>query len=100
MKRTTRILVPVAAAAALAFGAAAQAQAYDMEINSTPTAEAMTFDLFVMRPLSLAGTVLGTAIFVVSLPVDLITMNFADPAQRLVIEPAHYTFRRPLGDLD
>jgi hypothetical protein len=71
-----------------------------MEVNNAPTAEAMTFDLFVMRPLGLVGTVLGTAVFIVSLPVDLITWNFADPATRLVRDPARYTFVRALGDLD
>lgn len=101
MKRLARILVPLATSAALGFGAAAQAQTSDTNgINTTPTAEAMTFDLFVMRPLSLVGTVLGTAVFIVSLPVDLITFDFAGPAQRLVAEPAHYTFVRTLGDLD
>ena len=54
----------------------------------------------VVRPLSLAGTVLGTAIFIVALPFNALTLNFKDPARRLILEPAKYTFVRPLGDLD
>ena len=100
MIHPNRILIPLVAATALLAGGAASAQSSEMEVTAAPTAEAMTFDLFVMRPLSLVGTVLGTAIFIVSLPVDLIAVDFANPARRLVIEPAKYTFTRDLGDLE
>jgi hypothetical protein len=89
-----------AAALAVALSGPAQAQAYDQVVDETPTAEAMTFDLFIMRPLSLAGTLVGTVVYVVALPVNLITLNLADPARRLIVEPAKYTFVRDLGDLD
>lgn len=99
MHRTfTRTLVHAAAAAALLFGASAQA--YDQVIDETPSAEAMTFDLFIVRPLGLAGTIVGTAVYFVALPVNLLTFNLADPARRLIIEPAKFTFVRDLGDLD
>lgn len=87
-------------AAALALLLSAQAQAFDQVIDDTPSAEAMTFDLFIVRPLSLAGTIVGTAVYVVALPVNLLTFNLADPARRLIIEPAKFTFVRDLGDLD
>ena len=87
--------------AAVAIAAASmQAQAYDQVIDDTPSAEAMTFDLFIVRPLGLVGTVMGTAVFIVSLPINLLTFNFVDPARRLVVEPAKFTFVRDLGDLD
>lgn len=89
-----------AAALAAALLASAPARAYDQGVDETPTAEAMTFDLFVMRPLSLAGTLVGTAVYIVALPVNLLTLNLADPARRLIVEPAKYTFVRDLGDLD
>lgn len=69
-------------------------------IDDAPSAEAMTFDLFIMRPLSLVGTVVGTAIYIVALPFNLITLNLAEPGRRLVVEPAKYTFTRDLGDLE
>jgi hypothetical protein len=87
------------AAAIVALAAAAQAHAYEPIIDDTPSAEAMTFDLFVVRPLSLVGTVVGTAVYVVALPINLITFNLVDPARRLIVEPAKYTFTRDLGDL-
>jgi ABC-type Fe3+ transport system permease subunit len=88
------------AAAAAALCLAVQAQAVGSLIDETPSAEAMAFDLFIVRPLGLVGTVLGAAIFVVSLPIDLISFNFADPARRLVVEPAKFTFTRDLGALE
>lgn len=87
-------------AAALLACAAGPAQAYDPEIDDAPSAEAMTFDLFIMRPLALAGTLAGTAVYIVALPFNLVTLNLVEPGRRLVVEPAKYTFTRELGDLD
>ena len=97
-----RIAVILAAAALAVAAQAAQAQAAAPEpvIDRAPSAEAMTFDLFVMRPLGLVGTIAGTAIFIVALPFELVTWTFQEPARRLVGEPARFTFTRPLGDLD
>jgi hypothetical protein len=53
-----------------------------------------------MRPLSLVGTVVGTAIYIVALPFNLVTLNLAEPGRRLVVEPAKYTFTRELGNLE
>ncbi|MGQ0585914.1 MAG: hypothetical protein ACT4PK_01760 [Gammaproteobacteria bacterium] len=105
MRRPTRFIARAAAVAALA--ACASAGAFDdvgeqgnRVLDTAPTGEQMTLDLIVVRPLSLVGTVLGTAVFVVALPINALTLNFKDPARRLILEPAAYTFVRPLGDLD
>lgn len=87
-------------AAALALTVAVQAQAYDDVIDDTPSAEAMAFDLLIVRPLGLAGTIAGAVVFAVALPINLLTFNFVDPARRLIIEPAKFTFVRDLGALD
>jgi hypothetical protein len=94
-----RFVFAAALAGALLAPAVAPAQD-NMAIDTAPTAEAMTFDLFIMRPLGLVGTVLGTAVYIVALPVNILTLNLADPARRLILEPAKYTFVRSLGDLD
>jgi hypothetical protein len=60
----------------------------------------MGFDLLLARPVGLAATVLGTAIFVVGLPFEAISGDFADPARRLVVEPAKFTFTRKLGVME
>jgi hypothetical protein len=98
MKRLARVLAHALAAASLAVSVGVSA--YDQVIDETPSAEAMTFDLFIVRPLGLAGTIVGTAVYVVALPVNLLTFNFLDPARRLIVEPAKFTFVRDLGDLD
>jgi hypothetical protein len=97
-RRLSRTFAHAAAAALLAL--ATQVQAADPQIDTAPSAEAMVFDLFIMRPLSLVGTVAGTAVYIVSLPFNILTLNLAEPGRRLVVEPARYTFVRDLGDLD
>ena len=105
MRRPIRFIAHAAAVAALALCANAGAfDAVDDQgnpvIDTAPTGEQMTLDLIIVRPLSLVGTLLGTAVFVVALPINALTLNFKEPARRLVLEPAAYTFVRPLGDLD
>jgi hypothetical protein len=63
-------------------------------------AKAMMFDLVVLRPLGLVGFAVGTAFFIVSLPFSLLGGNTGEAAQKLVAEPAKYTFTRPLGAED
>jgi len=104
MRRPFRFIAHAVAVAALAVCAAAPAAepepATMPEPDNAPTAESMSLDLFLIRPVSLVATVLGTAVFIVSTPFCLLAWNFEDPARRLVIEPAKYTFARDLGDLD
>lgn len=93
-------------AAALLYLSSAAAQAAataDMSYGDgdpTPGAGAMVADFAVVRPLSLAATVLGIGAFVVSLPFSAASGDVSGPARRLVVEPAEYTFTRPLGDLE
>lgn len=63
-------------------------------------AVSMMFDLVVLRPLGLVATVVGTAFFVVSLPFSILGGNTGEAAKKLVVEPAKYTFSRPLGAED
>lgn len=82
-----------------------QAGARDPEESSSadqshqPTAEQMILDGLVYRPISLAGTLVGTGIFIVTLPFSLIGGNADVAGQRLVLEPASDTFLRCLGCL-
>ena len=63
-------------------------------------AVSMMFDLVLLRPLGLAATVIGTAFFVVSLPFSVLGGNTGEAAKKLMVEPAKYTFTRPLGAED
>ncbi len=57
-------------------------------------------DVLVARPACLAATIVGSAVFVVSLPVALLSKSTNKAAKVLVVGPAKATFTRPLGDFD
>ncbi|WP_022976344.1 hypothetical protein [Nevskia ramosa] len=78
-------------------GSGTNGSGYEVDNTGAPSGMAMAADLLIARPLGLAATLLGTAVFVVSLPFQALAGNFADPAQSLVVEPATFTFTRPLG---
>lgn len=62
-----------------------------------PPAYAMLGDLLIARPLLIAGTVIGTAAFVVALPFTLAGGNVGASGKALVIDPARAAFVRCLG---
>lgn len=64
------------------------------------TGEKMVLDAVVLRPVGLVTTVAGTAIYTISLPFSLLGGNEAQVREHLINEPARYTFKRPLGDVD
>lgn len=66
-------------------------------IGEPGSGEAMIADALVARPIGLVTTVAGSAVYVVSLPFSLLGGNEKQARQKLVVEPAHYTFKRPLG---
>ncbi len=62
-----------------------------------PTALAMTGDLVLARPALFVMTVVGTAVFVVSLPFSALGGNVGNSADTLVVRPGKATFVRCLG---
>lgn len=60
----------------------------------------MVVDVVVMRPLGLVATVVGTVLTVVALPFTIPSGSVESSARELILRPADYTFRRPLGDFD
>jgi hypothetical protein len=62
-----------------------------------PTAEDMILDGLIYRPLAIAGTVIGTGIFIVTLPFSILGGNVDEAGNRLVIEPAKFSFGSCLG---
>jgi hypothetical protein len=60
----------------------------------------MLIDLIVLRPIGLASTVVGSAVFVLGLPFTIPSGSVGDSACELIKRPAAYTFTRPLGDLN
>ncbi len=90
---------PLAALVATALLAASPiAQASNVRYGD-PTYGAMFVDGFVARPLGLGATVVGTAIWIVTLPFSAIGGNVSEATDRLIVDPARFTFVRPLGEL-
>jgi hypothetical protein len=56
-------------------------------------------DVLVARPISLAMTVAGAALFVVSSPFAAASRSLKNTTQTLVAAPARDLFTRPVGDL-
>ena len=79
-------------AASLAFG-----QEGSSTVAKTDPA-AMTMDL--ARPGGFLATLAGSAVFVVSLPFSALGGNTNEAWDSLVVTPAVYTFKRPLGNFD
>lgn len=61
--------------------------------------EAVSADIIVVRPLGFVATVLGSALFLVSLPVAAISGSTEETAEALVYTPGRLTFTRPLGEM-
>jgi len=57
-------------------------------------------DVIVLRPVGLALTIAGFALWVVTLPISIPTLSIEKSFDILVINPAHYTFVRELGGED
>jgi hypothetical protein len=96
--RGLSLLAGVALSLAASTASAQDSTGYEETRGGSPSAAAMTVDLLVARPLGLAATVLGTVVFIASLPFQALAGNIADPANKLVAEPAKFTFVRPLGE--
>ena len=63
-------------------------------------ATSVAVDVVVARPVSFALTVIGSVLFVVSLPFSAISGCVDKAANTLVVAPAKDTFTRPLGDFE
>lgn len=71
---------------------------YSNGFAESGSAEAMVADTLIARPIGLVTTVVGSAVYVVSLPFSLLGGNEKQAREKLVKEPAAFTFARPLGE--
>ncbi|WP_324780935.1 hypothetical protein [Thiobacillus sedimenti] len=88
----------VAVLAASIGGAPLCAHAEQPDTVSGDRATDMVVDAVVMRPLGLVATVAGAALTVVALPFTIPSGSVGRSVHELVVRPAEYTFKRPLGD--
>lgn len=68
-------------------------QAFDRDIE-------IAADVFLVRPVGIAATVIGAATFIVALPFSLPSGSVEETGRILVAEPFKYTFSRPIGDFE
>lgn len=64
-----------------------------------PNFSTMVIDGLIARPLGLGATVVGTAFWIVTLPFSALGGNVSEATDKLIVEPARFTFIRPLGEL-
>lgn len=76
----------------------ATALAQELEPDDDIVAGKMAADALVVRPLGLCATVIGGAIFLVSLPFSALGGNTQPAFDYLVADPFKFTFSRPLGE--
>jgi hypothetical protein len=96
VRKTVLVLLTIVVLVALPFEQAAVAQF--RPDAAEPDAAAMIIDVVPVRVLSFCGLVIGTVAYVVTLPLAYISGSQEMAAQKMVVEPARYTFIRPLGD--
>ena len=89
------VLLLAALLIVIPFGATAFAQV-DLE-KKQPSAGAMTYDLFIMRPVGAVATIACAALFVLSLPFAAIGGTVPTTTEKLVVNPFKFTITRPLG---
>jgi len=102
MVGTTRKLLAILTLVAVAVTLTAPpalAAAGEMVIDDA-SADAMIGDLVFLRPMGLVAIVGGSLAFVLSLPFSALGGNVGEAAQKLVVDPARYTFVRPLGHIE
>jgi hypothetical protein len=68
--------------------------------QEAPSSFWMASDAALGRPLGLAATILGTTLFVVTLPFTVPSGSVSEAGHGLVVVPGGWTFVRPMGRSD
>jgi hypothetical protein len=99
--RFAAAILIIAALVMVPLGSAVFAQEQTFQYIGTEgrTGEKMLADLLLVRPVGIVASAVGICAFVISLPFTLLGNNTEEAGQRLVADPIHYTFTRPLGEL-
>ncbi len=96
ISKTSIVYILVGALVGLPFCAAA----YAYEGMGEPTTFTTLIDVILYRPIGLLSIPVGFGLFVVSLPFSAVGGNVKKSYNNLVVTPANYTFRRPLGEIE
>ena len=90
------VFAVIVALIAMPFATSALAQEYFE--TKEPSGDAMLYDTIVLRPVGFVATVVGSVFWLISLPFSAAGDNVDTATEKLVKEPAAYTFKRPLGE--
>ena len=90
------IIVLITALTIIPFASTALAQEY-FEAED-PSGGAMLFDFVLVRPIGMVATAVGSVFFVLSWPFSALGDNVDEANEKLIREPAAFTFKRPLGE--
>jgi hypothetical protein len=93
MKATSGSIILAAILLFLSTRPAAADSAYDFENTGAVAADAL-----IGRPLCFAATLVGTGLFIATLPIAVVSRSVNKSANALVVTPARLTFVRKLGD--
>jgi len=94
MKKRLFVTVMVVGVISMAYSLSwAQAALHDPILDEWNTA-----DLFLARPASVAAAVIGTGLFVLSLPFTIPTGGVEASADMFIAEPFKFAFERPFPD--
>lgn len=87
-----------AVAVAIMIGAPAAMAKHCNDVTRETTGEIVAADALLARPVGIAATAVGAVLYAVTLPFTLIAGGEDAVRERLVEDPANYTFTRCLGD--
>ncbi len=74
--------------------------AQDLEREISKSTVGNTFlDAVIYRPVGLIAIPVGAVLFVITIPFSAISSSVGTSFEKLVAQPAKYTFVRPLGDI-
>ena len=90
------VFAVIVALIAMPFATSALAQEYFE--TKEPSGDAMLYDTIVLRPIGIVATAVGSVFWLISLPFSAAGDNVDTATEKLVKEPAAYTFKRPLGE--
>ena len=90
------IITLIAALVIIPFASPALSQEY-VEAED-PSGASMLFDTVLVRPIGMIATAVGAVFFVVSWPFSAMGDNVDEAGEKLVKDPARFTFKRPLGE--
>jgi hypothetical protein len=98
MNGRLKMIVVLLTAAALVAVPCMTCFAQGLELDDDVIAGKMAGDALVARPLGLCTTVIGGALFLVSLPFSALGGNVGPAFDYLLADPFQFTFNRPLGE--